>query len=127
MPRTASASSILERQLEGLLHQGKSIDEFVDWFIHHLWTIERDGSEDEIRLSAAINNRLAERSGGYATDTETIEGLRVDAREHGLAWALVAQKGEPLEIVGGNHRGAISRLNRTIPSPLMLNMEWHPR
>ena len=68
-----------------LLSQAESLRDFAEWFIDAQWSIELDGSDEDVELAARIENRFGAYSSGYISEDELVADLRGDAAEFGVA------------------------------------------
>lgn len=84
----ARQAADLDAHLGKLLTGSLALDAFRQWFASALWEIEAEGSEDTIDLANLVENRLAEYSGGYISQSVLIDALRDDVAEaRGIIYA----------------------------------------
>jgi len=84
MPAAVNNLDVREH-LGRLLSQAESLRDFAGWFIDAQWSIELDGSDEDVELAARIENRFGAYSSGYVSEDELISDLREDAAEFGVA------------------------------------------
>jgi len=61
--------------LTGLLAGDESLDAFRRWFAASIWCIEQLADDETAELAFAVENRLAEYSSGYITETQLKHAL----------------------------------------------------
>ena len=83
MPASTNDTGVV-RHFERLLSGTESLQDFAEWFIGALWSIELNGSEHEIERAARLHNRLAGFSTGYVPVEELMVDLREDAAVFGV-------------------------------------------
>jgi hypothetical protein len=72
----------LRGQIAAVVSGTIPLDRFLDWYFANLNTIEVEGSDEDVDLMNGVFNRYAEYTSDYIDETQLIDALRVDLREH---------------------------------------------
>lgn len=72
----------LRTHLERALNRSWPLESFRHWFANALWSLESAVDDDTLEFAYLIENRIAERSGGWITDDELLTALATDFVRH---------------------------------------------